>query len=178
MKHTSKSILTMVVIGLLACLLALSIYCSKQEEVKHDEGSEESGTQFTLDEKYDMIRNGAHLNLGYDKASNSFVGSVKNTTDKTLEKVRVEVHLSNGTELGPTTPTDLKPGEKMDIKLTATSEKFEKWGAHPEVGSGEHSHGEGGEHSHGEVGEHGHGEGGEHSHGEGSEHKEGSGEHK
>ena len=146
--------------GLLVCCLALSIYCSKQEEVKHDEGSEESGTQFALDEKYDMIRKGAHLILGFDQASNSFVGTVENTTDKVLEKVRVEVHLSNGTELGPTTPIDLKPGEKMDIKLAATEEKFDKWGAHPEVGSGEHSHGEGGEH------------------GEKGEHKEGKGEHK
>ena len=169
MKKIIKSTFTMVIMGFLVCCLALSIYCSKQEEVKHDEGEEESGIEFTLDEKYNMIRKGAHLILGYDKASNSFVGTVENTTDKILEKVRVEVHLSNGTELGPTTPTDLKPGEKMDINLAATSEKFEKWEAHPEVGSGEHSHGEGGEHSQGENGEHKEGSG---------EHKEGKGEHK
>ena len=133
MKNTSKSTLTMIIMGLLICCLALSIYCSKQEEVKHDEGEEESGIQFTLDEKYDMIRRGAHLNLGYDKASNSFVGTVKNTTDKTLERVRVEVHLSNGTELGPTTPGDLKPGEKRNVTLKATSTGFDGWSAHPEV---------------------------------------------
>ena len=61
---------------------------------------------------------------------------------RTLQKVRVEVHLSNGTELGPTTPVDLGPGEQSDISLTATSVLFDTWSAHPEVdesGSGEHS---------------------------------------
>lgn len=153
--------------GLMICALSLSIYCSKQEEVKHDEGSEETGTQFALDEKYDMIRKGAHLILAYDKESNSFLGTVENTTDTNLEKVRVEVHLSNGIELGPTIPVNLEPGQKTEVKLAATDEKFEKWGAHPEVGSGEHSHGEGeGEHS-----EKGHDR-------ESGEHKEGSREHK
>ncbi len=64
------------------------------------------------------------------------------TTDKTLERVRVEVHLSNGKELGPTTPGDLEPGKKRDVKLTPESKDFDGWTAHPEVGSGEHGHGE------------------------------------
>jgi uncharacterized protein (DUF849 family) len=55
-------------------------------------------------------------------------------------------HLSNGRELGPTTPADLEPGEKRDVTLTAESDDFDGWSAHPEVGSGEHGHGEGGEH--------------------------------
>ncbi|MHC4180320.1 MAG: FxLYD domain-containing protein [Planctomycetota bacterium] len=85
--------------------------------------------------------------MAYDAKSNSFNGTVENTTDKTLKRVRVEVHLSNGKELGPTTPADLEPGEKRGVKLTATSEDFDGWTAHPEVGSGEHGHGEGdGEH--------------------------------
>ncbi len=175
MKNVSKRKIIMVIIGLLVCSLSLSIYCSKQEEVTRGEGSEESGTQFALNEKYDMIRNGARLILAYDAESNSFTGTVENTTDKILEKVRVEVHLSNGTELGPTTPVNLEPGQKTDVKLAATSKKFEKWSAHPEVGSGEHGHGEEGEGGHGEEGE---GKG-EHSEGrEGGEHKESKGEHK
>jgi hypothetical protein len=35
----------------------------------------------------------------------------ENTTQQTLCDVRVEVHLSSGTELGPTERTDLAPGE-------------------------------------------------------------------
>ena len=88
------------------------------------------------------------LILSYDAAANAFTGTVENTTETTLERVRVEVHLSNGTELGPTAPTDLAPGQKVAVTLAATSEPFDSWSAHPEVGgegSGEHD--EGGEDS-------------------------------
>jgi hypothetical protein len=113
----------------------------------HGEEGEESGAQLALNETYNEVRNGARLVLAYDAQSNSFNGTVENTTDKTLKRVRVEVHLSNGKELGPTTPADLNPGQKRRVKLTATSKEFDGWTAHPEVGSGEHSHGEGhGEH--------------------------------
>jgi len=67
---------------------------------------------------------------------------VENTTAKTLQRVRVEVHLSNGKELGPTTPEDIKPGKKRTVKLPATSKDFDGWTAHPEVGSGEHGQSE------------------------------------
>ena len=110
------------------------------------EGGEESGTELALNARYDKVRNGARLVLAYDAASHSFVGTVTNTTEKTLEKVRVEVHLSNGKELGPTKAADLAPGASREVKLTATSTDFERWNAHPEVGGGEHG-GEGrGEH--------------------------------
>jgi hypothetical protein len=78
------------------------------------------------------------LILSYDTQANSFVGTVENTTERLLERVRVEVHLSNGIELGPTTPIDLKPGEKRAVKLTAGGRDFNTWSAHPEVGGGEH----------------------------------------
>jgi hypothetical protein len=86
---------------------------------------------------------------------------VENTTDIILKQVRVEVHLSNGVELGPTTPTDLNPGESIEISLTATNKDFDGWTAHPEVGEsggGEHGHGEG-DNEHGEEGESGYTEG-------------------
>ena len=86
--------------------------------------------------------------MTYDAQNNSFNGTVENTTDKTLQRVRVEVHLSNGKELGPTTPADLAAGEKRDVKLSATSKDFDGWSAHPKVGIGEHGGGEGrGEHN-------------------------------
>lgn len=114
---------------------------------EHGEEGEEQGTALALNETYDEVRNGARLILDYDAQSNSFNGTAENTTDKTLKRVRVEVHLSNGNELGPTTPVDLDPGEKRDVRLKATSKDFDGWTAHPEVGIGEHDSGKGsGEH--------------------------------
>ena len=124
-----------------------------------------------LDETLEMTRSGARLILGYDAASNSFEGTVENTTSGVLDRVRVEVHLSNGTELGPTNPTDLAPGEALTISMLATEESFTGWTAHAEIGGGgepggEHGAGEdsGGEHSSGSEsgGEHG----GEENHGD------------
>ena len=140
---------------------------------------EESGETLSLDETYDVIRKGARLILRYDPASNSFVGTVQNTTDSTLSKVRVEVHLSNGTELGPTAPVDLSPGESADVSLAATEEPFTGWTPHAEVGEGEHGSGGEGEHREGGEGGGEHGGGGE-SGGEqdgSGEGGEGSGEH-
>ena len=119
--------------------------CSNDDILK--DSGEESSTELTLNETYDNVRNGARLILAYDAQSNSFKGTVENTTDETLQQVRVEVHLSNGTELGPTTPVDLQPGSKGEVELTATSKDFDRWTAHPEVGGGEHGSNEaGGEH--------------------------------
>ena len=107
-----------------------------------DGEGEESGQQFAKDETYDQVRNGARLKLAYDVKVNSFVGTVENTTNQTLSKVRVEVHLSNGIELGPTTPTDLVPGQKINVELSAAGQDFNKWSAHPEVGSSEPGEGD------------------------------------
>ena len=117
-------------------------------------GEEESGATITLDETYDGVRNGAQLIIGYDAEANAFVGTVQNVTDGTLSRVRVEVHLSNGTELGPTTPVDLAPGETIPVNLQATAEPFTGWTAHPESGPGHGAGGEGGG-EHGAGGEHG-----------------------
>ena len=95
---------------------------------------EESGTQYGLDDTYDNVRAGARLIVSYDAGSNTFRGTVENTTTGTLARVRVEVHLSNGIELGPTTPVDLAPGDKVEVSLEASTQPFETWNAHPEVG--------------------------------------------
>lgn len=91
--------------GILAAILVLAIVMISCE------GEEESGTRHSLDETCDEIRGGARLILSYDEAGNGFIGTVENVTESTLERVRVEVHLSNGTELGPTTPRDLAHAE-------------------------------------------------------------------
>jgi hypothetical protein len=116
-------------------------------EGHHGEEGEESAVELGLNETCDKVRNGARLILAYDVQSNSFNGTVENTTDTVLKQVRVEVHLSNGKELAPTTPADLGPGQRREVRLTATNKDFDGWTAHPEVGIGELGHGEGpGEH--------------------------------
>ncbi len=130
------------ILTVIAVLLIVVIGCSKSEKPSIDDGDKESGTELALDETYDKTRNGARLILNYDSQSNTFKGTVENTTAETLKQVRVEVHLSNGKELGPTTPADLAPGEKKDVELPADSTDFDGWTAHPEVGESEHSHGE------------------------------------
>jgi len=125
-------------------LIAVISGCSSdaQTDESHDEherdsgeADEESGTTLALNETYDVVRKGARLILAYDAESNSFNGTVENTTSNNLTKVRVEVHLSNGVELGPTTPVNLTPGEKVDVTLPATSQKFDGWTPHAEVGA-------------------------------------------
>ena len=107
---------------------------SHDSESEHGEGGEESGTQFALGDTFDEVRAGARLVLSYDSATNAFTGTVENTTRATLSRVRVEVHLSNGIELGPTTPVDLALGQVVAITLPASSQPFTSWSAHPEVG--------------------------------------------
>ena len=127
-------------------------------------GGEEGSGAYTLapDETFDAVRSGARLTLKYDASSNSFIGAMENTTNGILDLVRIEVHLSNGAELGPTTPTDMAPGEVVTINLPATPASFTGWTAHAEVGAGGEGSESGGEHRDG--GEHGSGResGGEH----------------
>ena len=125
-------------------------------------GEEGSGANtLALNETFDMVRSGARLILNYDAASNAFIGTVENTTNNVLDRVRIEVHLTNGTELGPTTPINLAPGEVAMIILPARAAAFDGWVAHAEVGGG--GQGEaGGEHGSGDGDAQGSEAGGEH----------------
>ena len=76
----------------------------------HDEEGEESGVYVSASETWDVVRRGARLVLAFDSGSNAFVGTVENTTEGRLCAIRVEVHLSTGTELGPTDRVDLPAG--------------------------------------------------------------------
>ena len=127
--------------------------------------------QLAPDQSYDQTRNGARLIMSYSSSQDAFYGTVENTTNQTLTRVRVEIHLTDQSgaitaELGPTTPTNLAPGKKLLIVLPAAGQTFAGWSPHVEVGSGEG----GGEHGSGAGGgegggEHGSGAGG----GEGGE---------
>ena len=135
-------------------------------------GEEGSANMLAPDETFDAVRGGARLILNYDAAGNAFTGTVENTTGNALSNVRIEVHLSNGTELGPTTPVDMAPGEVMRVNLPSTQASFTGWVAHAEVGGGEGS-GSGGE----SGGEHGGSQGGGESGGEHGGGGESGGEH-
>lgn len=111
-----------------------------QRDYEKHEG-EEDGSMFASNYQYDKISSGVRLKLSFDQEQSRFVGSIQNTTEQSLDRVRVEIHLSNGKELGPTVATSLKPGEEKTISLSAKGEVFERWSTHPEVGSNEHEHG-------------------------------------
>ncbi len=132
-------------------------------------GSEEgSGAMLAPDQTFDAVRSGARLILNYNASTNAFLGTVENTTNGVLTDVRIEVHLSNGTELGPTPRIDLAPGDVELVFLPSTQASFTGWVAHAEVGGGE----SGGEHGSGSGGGESGGE-----HGSGSGGGEGGGEH-
>ena len=146
-----KSLLAALLL-MIAMTVAVLAACSpaNEEAGEHGEGGEsgehngesesgegdgeESATQYGLTDTYDVVRAGARLMLSYDATANAFTGTVENTTNRTLRRVRIEVHLSNGIELGPTPPLDLTPGQMTDVRLDASQEPFETWSAHPEVG--------------------------------------------
>ena len=105
-------------------------------EVSED-GGEESATQYAKADTFDEVRAGARLVISYIEAAGEFRGTVENTTDATLTNVRVEIHLSTGLELGPTTPVDLAAGEIVEVVLAVpeSDRDFTSYGAHPEVGT-------------------------------------------
>ncbi len=102
------------------------------EEAEGSEGSgggeEASGATLAPNETFDKVHSGARLVMNYDAASNSV-----------LTRVRIEVHVSNGKELGPTIPINMAPGEMRTISLPSMQASFAGWIAHDEVGSGEGS---------------------------------------
>ena len=105
-------------------------------EESHGEGGEEgeeSGVYIGVGETWDVVRRGARLVLAFERAPNAFVGTVTNTTSETLCAVRVEVHLSTGTELGPTERTDVRAGQSTAVRLPTAGEAFDTWTAHPEL---------------------------------------------
>ena len=107
------------------------------EHAEEGEG-EEAGPRTGLDGTYDEVQKESRLILTFIKESSAFEGTVENVSEKALTKVRIEVHLSNGTELGPTEPVNLEPGEKKKVTISAEGQIFQWWKAHVEVGESEH----------------------------------------
>lgn len=113
----------------------------------------ESGTQYGLTDTAREVRAGVELIIRYDANRGVFAGTVRNTTNQTVGQVRVEVHLSNGIELGPTPRVELMAGEIRPVELNASSHTFTGFSVHVEIGAGEHGGGGGeGTESHGREG--------------------------
>lgn len=95
----------------------------------------ESGTRWNADETATDTRSGVDLVISYDASNRRFTGTVTNTTSATVTAVRVEIHLSNGTELGPTPRVDLAAGAKQSVTLDASGQSFDWYSVHVELGS-------------------------------------------
>ena len=93
-------------------------------------------TSTDADETFDEVSNGVHLVASYDAEQDAFVGTAQNTTADVLCDVRVEVHLNNGKELGPTERQDLDPDQTIDWELLVAD-------AHQGEGEEEGEHDEG-----------------------------------
>ncbi len=167
-------------VGLASILLISPLACRNTAGEGEGEGrgeGEEPGVRLAIDETYNVVRKGVRLILSYDSSSSAFVGTVENVIERTVSAVRVEVHLSNGTELGPTERNDLAPGEQLAVTLSSIKgQDFDWWKAHAESGEGEGEHGgeHGGENGREPGGEHGVEPGGE---GEGEHGRERGDEH-
>ena len=95
----------------------------------------ESGMRWNPDETATDTRCGVDLVISYDASSRRFTGTVTNTTNATVTDVRVEIHLSNGTELGPTPRVALAAGAKQSVTLDAFDQNFDWYSVHVEIGS-------------------------------------------
>jgi len=95
----------------------------------------ESGVRWNADQTATDTRRGVDLVISYDASGRPFNGTVTNTTGATVTDVRVEIHLSNGTELGPTPRVDLAAGAKQSVTLDAAGQNFDWYSVHVELGS-------------------------------------------
>ena len=128
---------TLVALGVLGCSGSPTEPSGEGHGLEGQGGeSGESGTRYTPSETAREVRNGVELIVNYDSTRQWFTGTVRNTTSATVTQVRVEVHLSNGVELGPTPRVDLAAGETRSIELDAGGQTFSWFTIHVEIGSG------------------------------------------
>ena len=97
----------------------------------------ESGTHCGLSDTATESRGGVELIIIYDSMRKVFTGTVRNTTSETVRQVRVEVHLPNGVELGPTPNVNLVAVQTRSVELDASSRTLDKFSVHVEIRSGE-----------------------------------------
>ncbi len=95
----------------------------------------ESGTRWDPDETATDSRGGVDLTISYNASNQRFDGSVTNTNSSSVTDVRVEIHLSNGRELGPTPRVGLEANETKSVTLDASGQNFDWYSVHVELGS-------------------------------------------
>ena len=98
--------------------------------------SGESGTQYGRADTARESRAGVNLVMHYEEARERFEGTVTNTNGAAVDDVRVEIHLSNQVELGPTPRANLVAGEIRPVELDARGQQFQTWSVHVEIGPG------------------------------------------
>ena len=130
----------------LALFLALAVIACGNTPVNSGEEGE-SGIQYEVSDTAKETRQGISLTMNYNTGQERFVGTLTNTTTSAVGDVRVEIHLSNGTELGPTPRVEMSAGQIRDVSLDAKGQSFDRWSVHVEIGSGEGGgeHGSGGD---------------------------------
>lgn len=95
----------------------------------------ESGTRWNPGETATDSRRGVDLTISYNATTQQFDGSVTNTNGSAVTDVRVEIHLSNGTELGPTPRVGIGANETKSVTLDASGHNFSWYSVHVELGS-------------------------------------------
>ncbi len=95
----------------------------------------ESGTRYDMGDTAHESRQGIDLVMSHYGPGGRFEGTVMNTTSRPISNIRVEIHLSNGTELGPAPNVTLNAGEMQGVVLDAAGENFAWWSVHVEIGS-------------------------------------------
>ena len=98
--------------------------------------SGESGTRYGRADTARESRAGVDLVMRYESARERFEGTVTNGNGAAVDDVRVEIHLSNQVELGPTPRVTLAAGEVRQVELDARGQRFQTWSVHVEIGPG------------------------------------------
>lgn len=96
----------------------------------------EGGRRWDKDETATVTRSGVKLVIRYHSSKEEFRGTMTNTTNSSVSDARVEIHLSNGRDLGPTPRTALAGGESKDVALDAAGQQFSWFSVHIELGGG------------------------------------------
>jgi len=134
------ALLAMLGLGLIGCNVApeASVYSQDSETGAFRYTAVCEGVEprpdLTLFDTLHFLRAGAQLMLSYDFAARAFKGTLENTTEAALHRVRVEVHLSNGAKLSLPNPVDLDPGQTVAVTLPARLQTFLLWTACPKAG--------------------------------------------
>ena len=99
------------------------------------EGGEETSPSTPISQPVSGTFNNLDYRVAYDRATNSFMATVTNNTSQMVCASRLEIHMGaqgQVIELGPTIGVDLRPGESIDVVLSADPVVPDTYSIHPE----------------------------------------------